>query len=160
MTGARATACSLPTLPSGASRGAERPVKPHRDAKQGKKAAKRAAAAAAAAEAGLGDGAPGRVKPDPSRKDDDEEGEAYELGPRRQLREAAEGRRAASLPVKVDGELVYGRGDRAAAAPQVSYTLIPTPDSLIRTSVVVFGNVLLQVWIQAGVQADGQLRRR
>ena len=96
-------------------------MEPHREAKQGKKAAKRAAAAAAATEAGLWDGALGRTKPDPSRRDDDEEGEAYELGPRRQLREAAEGRRAASLPVKVDGELVYGRAGGSAAAPQVSH---------------------------------------
>lgn len=95
-------------------------MQPHREAKQGKKAAKRAAAATAAAEAGLGDGAPGREKPDPGRKDEEEQGEAYELAPRRQLREAAEGRRAASLPVKVAGELVYGRADGAAAAPQVS----------------------------------------
>ena len=111
----------------------------HREAKQGKKAAKRAAAAAAAAEAGLGDGAPGRTKPDPSRKDEEEEGEAYELGPRRQLREAAEGRRAASLPVKVDGELVYGQAGGAAAAPQVSHACV-----------VVLGAVSLQVRIQSG----------
>ena len=118
--GARPVACPLACSASASSRAADSLLRGHREAKQGKKAAKRAAAAAAAAEAGLGDGAPGRSNPDPGRKGEEEEGEAYELAPRRQLRDAAEGRRAASLPVKVDGELVYGRAGSATSALQVS----------------------------------------
>lgn len=84
-----------------------------RNAKLGKKAAKRAAAAAAAAAAEL----PGKAK----REEEDEEGEAYERAPRRRLREAEEGERAAALPVKVNGELLYGGSANGAGVPQVAH---------------------------------------
>ena len=92
-----------------------------RKAKLGKKAAKRAAAAAAAAAAEL----PGKAK----REEEDEEGEAYERAPRRRLREVEEGERAAALPVKVNGELLYGGGSaNGTGVPQVAH---PTKGSVL-----------------------------